>query len=242
MLRIAMLDDESEYLELAKGAFQASFQSLGDQVDIKTFSSGKVFLLSLEELNYDLICLDIMMDEISGIEVAKNIREKDKNVPIVFISSNENNVFSCFNYNPIGFVRKNNFLPDTLTVIRHYLKDVLPNLKKSVKLNVKSHGENYLINISDIVYIEGNHNYQNLYLKGDAPKIEVRKPISEFETQLSQYGFIRIHKGYLVNYQYIRKFTSTDVVLLNGRALPISRQTRDEIIQKYMDLTKDCLQ
>lgn len=239
MLQIAMIDDEKESLEMAKGAFEAVLKAHEVSCDIKTFTSADIFLSTMQDSSYDLICSDIMMKPMDGITLAKKIRSIDEKVPLIFISSNESNVFSCFNYNPIGFIRKTNFFSDTSSTLKHYVNEVLPNMSKVYKLTIKSHGEQFVINIKDIIYIEGNHNYNKVVLNNENEPFELRKPIMELEKELEPFGFIRTHKGYLVNYIYISKFVGNDVVLKNKVTLPISRTNRDEIIKKYMNLANE---
>lgn len=238
MLTIAMIDDEETSLQIAKGAFDAFFKMMSMETSIRSFTNPEVFLDSLRDTTYDLVCSDIIMSPIDGIELAKRLRQVDKEVPLIFISSNETNVFSCFEYDPIGFIRKTNFLNDTQTMMKHYYNDILPNRKMIHKVEVKSHGEVMLLNLNDILYIEGNHNYQVIHVRNQKETIEVRKLISDMERELSPYGFIRVHKGFLVNYLYIYKFSHTDVTLKDGTKIPISYPNRENIITKYMELTK----
>lgn len=239
MLNIGMIDDEEASLEMAKGAFKAFFSAKNIDVNIKAYKDPMIFLDSMNEIQYDLICSDIIMDKMDGIELAKKIKIKDKSVSMIFISSNENKVFSCFDYDPIGFIRKTNFFADTQSVMSHFINDILPSKKKVQKLEVKSKGETILLNLDDIIYIEGNHNYQSFYLKDKKEPIEVRKLIGDLEKELSPYGFIRVHKGFLVNYKYVYKFSSSFLTLNDGKEIPISRQNRDDIIKKYMMLTSE---
>ena len=239
MLIIARVDDEQESLDIAGGAFQTFFKSLNQDVDIKGYTNGSIFLDSLKDTQYDLVCLDIIRKPIDGIGIASERRKKDSSVPLIFISSNETRVFSCFNFNPIGFIRKTNFFSDTKTILHHYVQDVLPYRKQPRKYVVKSHGDTLLLPIDEIRYIESNHNYQAFYRKNSLEPIEVRKLISDLENDLAQYGFIRVHKGFLVNYKYIYKFTASSLTLKNKKMIPLSRQNRDKIVAQYRSLTKD---
>lgn len=241
MLTIGMIDDEETSLEIAKGAFQAYFKMISIDADIKTFKDASIFFDSLKDTHYDLICSDIIMKPIDGIQLAKKLRSIDKDVPLIFISSDEMNVFSCFEYNPIGFIRKTNFLKDTQNMLKHYYEDILPEKMTVKNFEVKSHGEVMLLNLNNIIYIEGNHNYQSIHMKGREEPIEVRKLISDMEKELTPYGFIRVHKGFLVNYNYIYKFSHADLTLKDGTKIPISYQNRDQILTAYMKLTKTTL-
>lgn len=239
MLNIARIDDEQESLDIAKGAFSTFCESFHQEVHIKGFTRGDVFLDSLKDNLYDLVCSDIIRQPRDGIELAEKLRKIDKEVPLIFISSNETNVFSCFNYNPIGFIRKTNFFQDTKNIRKHFFEDVLPSRKEVRHLEVKSHGETILLPLDNIRYIESNHNYQCFHRTESKEIVEVRKLISELEEELSPYGFIRVHKGFLVNYRYIYKFSAKYLTLKDQTKIPLSRQNHEEVIGKYRDLTKN---
>ena len=239
MVNIARIDDEPESLEIAKGAIMAFCTGFQKEVNIKGFTSGAVFLDSLKDNLYDLVCSDIIREPRDGIELAAELRKRDKEVPLVFISSNEAKVFSCFNYNPIGFIRKTSFFQDTKNIRKHFFEDILPARKEVRHLEVKSHGETILLPRDSIRYIESSHNYQCFHRKDSQDILEVRKLISELEEYLSPFGFIRVHKGFLVNYRYIYKFSPSFLTLKDQTKIPLSRRNREEVIAKYRDLTKD---
>ena len=241
MLKIAMVDDERLSLDLFAGAFKQAFSQRGEQVEVLAFVSPKTFLSTLGDTQYDLIALDINMDEMTGIEAAQKLREKDPHVPLVFISANEDRVFECFEFHPIGFVRKTNFLDDAISFIGHYLSSVLPKRKTKNTLMVKVHREATFIDIDNINYIEGSHNYQTFYFLDGSPSLNVRELISNLEKQLANYGFIRVHKGFIVNSKEIYRISSTEVILKNGQSVPVSHQRRDEVLKQYLELTKDTL-
>ena len=241
MINIAMLDDERPSLDLFAGAFSSAFAAKGEKADIHCFSSPLEFLATLSDTRYDLICLDVIMEPMLGTEVAAKVREKDTEVPLVFISSNENKVFSCFNYNPVGFIRKTNFFDDAVSFIDYFLNSILPKRKLRRTILVKSRGDTILVDMDKILYIEGNHNYQSFHLKDSHEPIEVRELISALESQLTPYGFIRVHKGFIVNGSAIAKLSNLELTLCDGTKIPISQQRREEVYKRYLELTKDTL-
>lgn len=244
MIKVAMLDDEKASLSLGAGAFSAAFSAAGIPSEISTFQSADALFFALEETSFDLFCLDVILGNErnpSGIDVAKRIRAHYEEVPICFISSNETKVFSCFDVNPIGFIRKTNFLEDSNALIERYISDIMPRREASHRLEIKSKGETSFVEISKIVYIEGDHNYQKVFVNGKDEPYLVRDLISTLEKQLVPYGFIRVHKGFLVNAQFIQKFATNYLVLKTGANIPIARARRNEFLQIYMDMTRNTL-
>lgn len=241
MIRIAILDDESTSLSIEASSIKGILDGKKVPSEIQTFSEGEKLLESMNHTHYDLICLDVIMSPMDGTEVAKQIRDKDKKVAIIFISSNEAKVFRCFGYDPIGFIRKTNFIEDIDNAINHFLNDIYPAEQKINYLKIKAETETYLINIDEIEYVEASHNYQLIHLIGKEKPLKIRQLLSSLEKQLKPFGFIRIHKGFLVNYRTIERFGSGNVILTSQKTLPLSRANRTQIIEEYMSLTRSSL-
>ena len=91
------------------------------------------------------------------------------------------------------------------------------------------------IKLKDILYFESESNYLNLHTANTVCKF--RSTLSAIEKELSAKGFIRTHKGFLVNQEHIFSVKSENIVLSNNVVLPIGRTNRDVIkarIMRYM--------
>ena len=87
-----------------------------------------------------------------------------------------------------------------------------------------------------IRYIEGSRNYQLLHLTDRSAPLEVKMTMEKLEALTQPHGFIRIHKGYLVNYRYIQRIHATQVTLDDGVVLPIGRSKMGEVKSHYLAL------
>lgn len=84
------------------------------------------------------------------------------------------------------------------------------------------------VNIADIIYCKSSNSYTTFYLVGNG-KITVSRPIAEYETLLSAYGFIRTHQSYLVNRNRIGAFKKEDggyLLMEDNTMVPVSRQRK----------------
>ena len=95
----------------------------------------------------------------------------------------------------------------------------------------------YRYRIDDILYIQSIDKYVTIFLKDDQQSEALRFKMSDMEQKLIPYGFIRIHKSYLVNYRYIKNIQPTCVVLDNKKQLPVSRYRLDDIKIEFRRLT-----
>ncbi len=234
-MNIALLDDNQSVINVMKGAIEKEFESCRTIAEIHLFS--KPSQLKNHLLEFDLFFLDINLPEVDGIQLAMEIRETNKNADIIFISSREERVFDTFKVQPYAFVRKSNFLQDIAEVIQRYCKEKKDNPVKR-KILLPSQGSKINVDISDILYIEGNGVYQNVFLnKKEEEKILISSKMEELEAELYDEGFIRIHKGYPVNFQYIKSInTDMTLTLKNNKDLMISRRKLQMVKKRFLEL------
>ena len=235
MTHIALCDDDRSAIPVISGAARSAFESRGFQVNLDTFTAGSDLLTALEQRPYDLILLDIDMPGLDGIEVGKRVKAYDHAIPVVFVSECEDRVFESFSVQPLGFVRKSNFLNDIAAVVEMYEK--YRDMTQSAE-HVEFAARTSLVSlrISQIRYMEGSRNYQMVFLIDQDEPVEIKMTMEKLEEKMKPYGFIRIHKGYLVNYRFIRRIDTNQVVLMDGTELPIGRSKAQEVRGQYLAL------
>lgn len=234
MFTIAVLDDSEASLEISSGAIVGAFKSHGIDVSVTKFNNPIVFLNEHRQNEFSLYFFDIDMPEKSGVEVALELRKRKDRHDIIFVSSFEEKVFECFAASPFGFVRKDKYLADLTNVIKLYVETKYQEKETGKIFEIKSRGERVFLDIGKIIYAEGNKNYQVIHRADISETYEVRIPMAQLEEKLAQEGFIRIHKGFLVNYRFIRKFSSDSVILSNEEVLPLGRQKKEEVMKLYL--------
>lgn len=234
-IKIALCDDDARALPIISGAAESAFEEKGCQVEIERFRSGDALLRAMEETHFQLLLLDIEMPGLDGIAVGKKLRERGDNTPLVYVSEAESRVFDSFLVQPLGFVRKSNFLNDISAVVELYIKtcdgerggDHIDFTTRSGLLTLKSR---------QIRYIEGSRNYQLVYLDGKAEPAEVKMTMEKLDAITRDHGFIRIHKGYLVNALHIQRIGVSTVTLVDGSEFPIGRSKAHEVKSTYLSL------
>lgn len=237
MLNIAIVDDEKTALMITKGAVEAFFSEKAVPFAMNFYTSPLTFLATLEEQKIDLAFLDIDMSELSGIETAKRLKEICPQATIIFLSQREDLVFDCLSVHPFGFVRKNKLFDDFAKVMDLFFETVYHQMSNDSTIQIQTKRTVTSIEANSLMYVEGSGNYQDLKLK-DGNVIKTRTSMKELEESLSPFGFIRIHKGFLVNCSYIRRISKQEVLLLDGTALPISRKNKEEVFQQYLKVTR----
>lgn len=237
MLKIALLDDDKTALLISKGAIESFFQEKNIAISLDAFSSPINFLAMAEEENYRLVFLDIDMPEINGLEVGKKLKGFNPQTDIIYLSQREDLVFDTLQLHPFGFIRKSRIIQDFASFLELFVNTALNTNRENKKITISCKTETISADIDQVMYIEGNRNYQTFYLK-DGSKFDARVLMGELESKLKENGFIRVHKGYLVNYLFIRMIGTNEVKLTNNKVLPLSSKRKDEIMEEYLSVTR----
>ena len=237
MLKIALLDDDKTALLISKGAIESFFQEKNIAISLDAFSSPVNFLAMAKEENYRLVFLDIDMPEINGLEVGKQLKGFNPQTDIIYLSQREDLVFDTLVLHPFGFIRKSKIIQDFASVLELFVNTALNTNSENKKITISSKTGTLGADIDQIMYIEGNKNYQTFYLK-DGNVFDARVLMSDLENKLKDHGFIRVHKGYLINYLFIRQIGTNEVTLTNNKILPLSSKRKDEIMEKYLSITR----
>ena len=237
MLKIALLDDDKTALLISKGAIESFFQEKNIAISLDAFNSPVNFLAMAKEENYRLVFLDIDMPEINGLEVGKQLKGFNPQTDIIYLSQREDLVFDTLQLHPFGFIRKSKIIQDFANVLELFVNTALNSHSENKKITISSKTETLSADIDQIMYIEGNRNYQTFYLK-DGNVFDARVLMGDLENKLKEHGFIRVHKGYLVNYLFIRQIGTNEVSLTNNKVLPLSSKRKDEIMDEYLSITR----
>ena len=237
MLKIALLDDDKTALLISKGAIESFFREKNIAISLDAFSSPVNFLAMAKEENYRLVFLDIDMPEINGLEVGKQLKGFNPQTDIIYLSQREDLVFDTLVLHPFGFIRKSKIIQDFASVLELFVNTAFNTQSENKKITFSTKTETQSADIDSIMYIEGNKNYQTFYLK-DGSHFDARVLMGDLENKLKPQGFIRIHKGYLVNYLYVRQIGTNEVSLTNNKVLPMSSKRKDEIMEEYLAITR----
>ena len=149
-MRIAICDDEKMIRELLKEKIQKYYFSNNMDFSIQTFENGEKVLES--DLNLiDVLFLDVEMPGRNGMKIARAIREKNKEMLIVFLTAYSEFVFESFKVDAFRYLVKpvnDQELTETLAAIFQKFCETEEHL------NFQFQNEMYSINYSDILYIE----------------------------------------------------------------------------------------
>ena len=204
---IGICDDEKIMRESVEAICKQVANSYKDEnIIIETFTDGKEVL----EGEYDILILDIEMENLDGISVKNNFQNRKKNTIIIFVTSHDEMMNQAFGVNVM-----------------------LDNAIKRVMNTVNIDG----IDSRDICYIQAEHVYNILHLE-DGSKMSVRRSSTELEKTLAGVGFIRVHRTYIANMAYVEKIKEKTIIV-NGEEIPVSARLKSKIKKEYSQYCKE---
>lgn len=241
-MKAIIIDDEPRavtILEMVIGEYCEGVEIAGKA---QTISEG---IAVIREKQPDVVFLDIEMPDGSGFDVLTPFPER--NFDVVFVTAYNHYALKAIKYSAADYIlkpvdieevknavarirnRKNNpaaTLPD--------LNELMLNIRAGAvrKIAVPSADGSDFISVDDIMYIEAERSYCCIVLS-DEKKMVVSKNLSNIEELLPRDIFFRIHKSYLVNLNFMKKYYRTDggyVEMPDGKKLSIARNKKDEFM------------
>jgi len=233
MINIAICDDEVPILEFVEREIDHFYVSRNIAVNVMKFTNGSTFLDACRNTNFHLVFLDIEMPHMSGIDVVAKLRSVYDDMEIIFLTSYENYVFESFRYRPLRFIRKSKIDSELEEALEAFQK-IMDNSKNYYSF-LTTDGV-VIWRVDDIQYMEAFQHY--IYIHRKDKNIKVRGSLDKYEKEFGTWGFIRIHKSYLVSYQHIYSINTNEVILTDQKKLPLSRRRNEEVKEKFIEYTR----
>ena len=234
-MRIAICDDNIEFLKQTEDIARHIYQERQLEIQLSSFENGQDLLADMSQTksDIDLLLLDIDMPDISGLEVAKKIREMGKETILIFISSYESYVFDTFEYNPFRFIRKEKLQQELPIALRAAESAYQKNKKRYVVVRCDE-GE-VRIEETEIMYFDMVKRQIRICL-ADGRVYHTWRTMKELQQELSPERFSKIHSGCVVNLKYVSGYNGCEITLDNGERLTASRggiKTFKEELSRY---------
>ena len=226
MLQIAICDDEQFYREKIRRLLTDYLEKRDLGSSISFFTSGEEFLSQSENnVKYDIVFMDISMDELNGIETAMQMRAFHSDTFLVFVTAFIDYALEGYKANAIRYLMK-----DTLDVAMGECMDaILQKMRTSQVTFSFIEGERKLYT-DNIIYIESSrHKSVFYYMKSEMTHYQIYSRLDAVEQELSGCGFLRIHKSYLVNCKYIYAIEKGQCILDDGKKILLSRHRAEEV-------------
>lgn len=227
MIDIAICDDECRFTGQLEELLRGLQKKFGISLGIDSFQNGSSLLDAIAGGHYyDIICLDIQMDGLDGLETARKIRAVDRTVELIYVTSYDSYMKAVFEVAPSGFIVKPLDIQEFEDTMRRVIQVAI---RQDAYYQFRYNKEEYKIPIGEILYFSSNLRKTSIVWEGGT-YVEYKK-LSEVSSCIQQTRgeFLRIHKSYLVNYRHVIRFSHDKVQMSNGDELPVSDYRRKEV-------------
>lgn len=232
-IEIVLVDDEQLQLDYMQKLIIQAAESLGIEVQISQYLSGEAFLFALEDhLTWNLAFLDIEMEELNGMQVARILRGKSPQLELVFATAYAEYAIEGYEVQALDYLLKPINQQKITRVLKRYLEE---QPEDTAYLIAEVEGQTTRLNLEDIIYVEANMG-EVLVVLADQ-KLPLKMTLLEFQDLLDE-RFVATHRSYLVNLQYISRLLKKDVALSNGEKIPLSRRRAKEVQSDFIDYYK----
>lgn len=203
-MKILIVDDE----ELARARLKRMLNTLEIE-SIDEASHADEAIQAVKNSEYDVVFLDINMPQVSGLELAYELKYLNENISIVFQTAYEEHALKAFDIGAVGYLVK----PYSLEQVKETLSRI-----KATNIEVQADddlrilsktGESYLLLKPEEIF----------YVKADLSEVMIRsakgfsyyaQKISDLEKKLEPYKFVRVHRSYLVNIDEIKEMQTIE--------------------------------
>jgi len=229
-MKIAIVDDLSSDRELLCERLAVEIEQRSLSAEIEQFESGESFLAEFEAGKFAVAFLDIYMDGINGVEVARRIYSEDPKCRIIFLTTSEEYFRESYEVRATYYLIK----PFEDERLGQALDFCFPKPEKADILSVKTRDSAINLSRGDILFIEAQGRYPYIHT---ADKIlECRCSFSEVTSPLeNDERFFMSCRGVLVNIEQVEQMEGSDFVMKNGERVPISQRNRQQARKAFFD-------
>ncbi len=222
---IAICEDEEAQAAYLKNLVTEWAGSRNLPTHILHFPNGESFLFRYEEdPSFDILLLDIEMGQVSGVELAKRIRTRNRQIQIVFVTGYTEYLAQGYDVEALHYLLKP-VSPEKLSAVLDRAVERTATVGRSLIL--QQNHRTLRIPLAEIRYLEAQKNYTLIHAQ---ETYSVKMPLCELERELDE-SFFKTGRSYLVNLRYVKYAERTEVCLKDGTLVPLSRGLYRQINQ-----------
>lgn len=227
-MRIVLAEDSPHDEYEIRSLVERFFEERGERVELLAFDDGDA-LFENAPRDVDLYLLDIEMPHIDGLQVAKAVRVRDRDVPICFVTSLGHLALEGYTVDAVGFLIKPLAYPSFADTMRRALDRI--ERVRSRLVPFRDGKNEFYVDARSIGWVE-SLNKRTVVHAGGVARV-CSDALKTVEGQLVQAGvdsFFRIHNAFLVNLAHVETVTAADVVV-DGETLPVSKHRKRAFMQ-----------
>ena len=231
MMKILICDDSAEEVKKLQELLERYSAEKGAELCIVSASAQDDILTALREQSFDILFLDIYMEQLNGIDLAKLLREHGNNSTIIFFSTSPDHALEAFGVNATQYLLK----PVSYERVVSVMEQLRPAAAKARSITLESGRGILNIPLSDILYTEGQRNYQRIVCRGSREERVRMSSSALYELFAGAENMLRVGASFIVNVDHIERLTAKEITLFNGMRIPVPRSGYSELRKAYFD-------
>ncbi|MGO0904339.1 LytR/AlgR family response regulator transcription factor [Clostridioides difficile] len=235
MYRIVICEDDITQMAFLRECILKSLEGVSSQIELLEFNSGEELLESALE-GVDIYFLDIQMLQLTGMDVAKIIRETNDTSEIIFITSIVDYIQEGYKVRAYRYLLKPIDFESLNENILNCISDIIKKRENFMLIENKGIINKILIN--SIMYIEVRKKVLTIHTTDGI--YNTNNSMDKIELELEKYNFFRCHKSYLINMEYIQLICKNTVVI-NNEDIPVSKYRISDLKTKLTHVLGDVL-
>ena len=231
MIKVAICDDEENILEQMKKLLR---EYKKENIEVCSYASGEALLEAQD--NYDVIFLDIDIQELSGIDTAKQIRVYDKKVKLIYLTNYRDYVGSAFAVHAFGYLLR----PVKKEIILQQLDEALNYLEQeqTVKeIEFQTVDGKVRVDVKDIFYFF--YSNRTIIIHTRRQKHVIKDTMSDVYCKMQDEGFEVPHKSFCVNLFQVKRVKGYDIEMMNQDIIPLSQKKSVKFRQRLNEYISD---
>lgn len=234
MFNIAIIEDEKPQADLTQKLVLSWAHQNNIHIDIKCFSSAESFLFEYGDNNdYSGLLIDIQMNGISGIKLAKKIREKGDTISIIFITGLTNYISVGYDVSALHYLVKPIKKEKLFTCLDKIYK---VSSEEKQYLLIQSNDITTKVIQDNIVSLESQKH--STIVKCTDNKYVAKIGINLLQESLAEFNFIKCHRSYIIGIRHVNIIKKYEVIMTNNDIIPISRRLYNDVYKRFIQYHK----
>ena len=232
MLRVAICDDAPDCVRQVRQLLE-QWEQKPEQLCLFEFEDADALLTAHGAQPFDIILLDVVMPLLSGMEAARELRQTDRDVKLVFLTSSPEYAVESYTVKAQNYLLKP-LKPQALYEAMEELTEQIGREEKS--LTVRSTKAIHRVPVRSIEYVEAQ-NKRVLFVLCDGRTVESAEPLYSYEDQLLlSDGFFKCSRSYIVNIHRIETYTVRELRMNSGCRIAVSRSNQRPLEEAYFEV------
>lgn len=235
-MKLAICDDNNqELLHISQLVDEyMSYRFMEEKVEVFKFKSGIELISQIEKgRHFDVFILDIIMPNITGIEVAAEIRSKNHIAKIIFLTSSAEFAVESYSVSAFNYLLKPVQKDKLFSALEKAEKDISGGLKQHIVVKTQFGLTKVFFHELTFAEVIGRTIY---FHQKNGTVIESASTISQIEAVLlMDKRYIKPHRSYIVNLDYIKNLSQDGFTMISEHFIPVSRNVFKEIKQAYIE-------